>query len=246
MSFTTECCSTPPFQTEYTPTGKTFKLKDDLDCYAVGDPNSKAAIIYLYDIFNLHPNAYQGCDILARSGFRVIMPDIFRKDPTPVQSLGNPEKFMDFINRKATYEVLKDDFALIKNYIKNVEGFENVFLIGFCVGSKMAMILSAHDPFYKAGALIHPTLLEISDFEKAQFPVVLLPAKTDRDFSEDFAVISAKPFGNLCYHQRFDDMVHGFCSARGDWTDALNSKRANEAFSISVSTFYKVLKSQGN
>ncbi|PWA03556.1 hypothetical protein BB558_000240 [Smittium angustum] len=242
MSLIKECCDTPPVQVNYTPIGKTFKLKDDLDCYVVGDINAKAAIIYIYDIFSLHPNAYQGCDILAKSGFRVIMPDLLRNDQTVEQCLGDSAKFMDFLKRKGTYEVIKDDLDATKNHIKNVEGFENVALIGFCWGAKIVMNLSAHDSFYKAGALVHPSLLEISDFENAQCPMVLLPSMNERDFTEDFAVISAKPFGSLCYHQRFDDMIHGWCAARGEWADAHIASRANEAFSIVVSNFRKILK----
>ncbi|PVZ96910.1 hypothetical protein BB558_007162 [Smittium angustum] len=242
MPFIKECCETPPVQVNYTPIGKTFKLKDDLDCYGVGDTNAKAAIIYIYDIYCLHPNAYQGCDILAKSGFRVIMPDFLRYEKTLKPLMDDPVKYREVIRSKGTYEALKDDFEATKNYIKNIEGFENVALIGFCWGAKKVMNLSAHDSFYKAGALVHPSLLELNDFENAQCPMVFLPSKSERDFTEDFAVISAKPFGSLCYHQRFDDMIHGWCAARGEWADAHIASRANEAFSIVVSNFRKILK----
>ncbi|PWA02748.1 hypothetical protein BB558_001101 [Smittium angustum] len=241
MSFIEACCNTPPVQAEYTPIGKTFKLKDDLDCYVVGNPNSKAAIIYLYDIACLHPNAYQGCDIFAKSGFRVFMPDFLRSDPTLPLIKSDLGKILELIERKGTYEYLEGDFDITKNHIKNVEGFQSVALVGFCWGTKMAMQLSAHDTFYKAAALIHPSLLELSDFENVQCPIVILPSKDERDFTKDFAVINAKSFGNLCYQQRFDDMKHGWCAARGEWSNPHIASRSNEAFSIVMSRFHQIL-----
>lgn len=41
-------------------------------------------------------------------------------------------------------------------------------------------------------------------------------------------------------HHRFDDVHHGFCAARGDWTVELQAKRANEALKL-VTDFYKGL-----
>jgi dienelactone hydrolase len=42
-----------------------------------------------------------------------------------------------------------------------------------------------------------------------------------------------------CITQRFDDMHHGFCAARGDWTNELQAKRASEAVGI-VTDFFKM------
>ncbi|PWA02162.1 hypothetical protein BB558_001712 [Smittium angustum] len=242
MSFIEKCCNTHPVQAEYTPTGETFKLKDDLDCYSVGNSNSKAAIIFIYDMFCLHPNAYQGCDILAKSGFRVFMPDFLRNDQSIPELLGQQEKLMEYFIKKGTYEAIKDDVKATKDHIKNVEGFDDVFIVGFCWGGKMGMAIPAHDSFYKGSALVHPSLMEPSDFENVQCPIILLPSKHENDFTEDFAVTCAKPFGNLCYQQRFDDMDHGWCASRGDWSDPLIASRANEAFSIIVTSFNKILK----
>ncbi len=39
-------------------------------------------------------------------------------------------------------------------------------------------------------------------------------------------------------HYRFEDMHHGFCAARGDYSDELQARRANEAIRM-VSAFFK-------
>ncbi|OMJ27621.1 putative AIM2 family protein [Smittium culicis] len=243
MAFIQQCCDTPPVQAEYTPIGQKFNLKDDLECYITGDKDSKAAIIYIYDIFCLHPNAYQGADILAKSGYRVIMPDFLRNDPPTMEMLGDGAAFMSYIKRKGTYDVLKPDFEAVKNYLNSTEKIDRIFLIGFCWGAKMVMNLSAHDSSYKGGALVHPSLLELSDFESAQAPMIILPSKDERDFTQDYKVLQSKPFADLCYMQVYDDMIHGWCAARGEWADAHVASRANEAFRAVVQGFAKIQSS---
>ncbi|OMJ09244.1 putative AIM2 family protein [Smittium culicis] len=243
MSFIQKCCDTPPVQAEYTPIGQKFNLKDDLECYITGEKGSKAAIVYIYDIFCNHPNAYQGADILAKSGYRVIMPDFMRNDPVTVEMLSDNDAIMRKVMRIGTYDVLKPDFEAVKNYLTSTEKIDTIFLAGFCWGAKMVMNLSAHDSSYKGGALFHPSLMELSDFENAQAPMIILPSKDERDFTEDFKVLKSKPFGDLCYMQVYDDMIHGWCSARGEWSDAHIASRANEAFRAVVQGFAKIQSS---
>ncbi|OLY82706.1 putative AIM2 family protein [Smittium mucronatum] len=240
MPLIPQCCETPPVQAHYTPVGETFKLKDDLECYVSGSKDSKSAIIFFYDIYCFHPNAYQGADILAKSGFRVIVPDFLRNTPPSMDTLMDQEKFAKYVKINASYEVLKPDYEAVKNYLVNVEKFDKVFLIGFCLGAKMVMQVSAHDSFYLGGALVHPSLLELSDFENAQAPMIILPSSYERDFTQDYKVLTSKTFGSLCYLQRFDDMEHGWCAARGDWSDPRVASRANEAFRAVVTGFSKI------
>ncbi|OMH82382.1 putative AIM2 family protein [Zancudomyces culisetae] len=170
------------------------------------------------------------------------MPDFLRNDPPTNEMLGDGNKFMDYVKRKGTWEILESDFKLAKKYLQD-NGAENIFLIGFCWGAKMVMAASAHDPSYKGGACVHPSLLVAEDFEKANAPMIVLPSQNERDFTEDFKLIQAKPFGKLCYMQRFDDMIHGWCAARGEWQDSAVAARANEAFTIVASGFKSILSS---
>eukprot|EP01043_Picozoa_sp_COSAG02_P113989 COSAG02_NODE_50266_length_321_cov_1.391892_1_plen_97_part_10 len=50
---------------------------DDMDVYVVG--TGERAIVLIYDIFGFAPaNTRHNCDLLARAGFLVVMPDLFR------------------------------------------------------------------------------------------------------------------------------------------------------------------------
>lgn len=56
------------------------------------------------------------------------------------------------------------------------------------------------------------------------------------------AVLAKKPFGDKCKEVRFDDMHHGFCAARADYTNEQNVKRANEAIQLTVNFFSQLFK----
>ena len=75
------CHNIPPVKSDYEPVGIIDKV-DDFDVY-ISKPEDnlkpfKNAIIIFYDVFGFHPNVKQYCDILAKAGFLVALPDYFR------------------------------------------------------------------------------------------------------------------------------------------------------------------------
>jgi protein XRP2 len=51
-------------------------------------------------------------------------------------------------------------------------------------------------------------------------------------------VTDKKPFASKCFYQRFDDQVHGFLGARGNYKDATVASRAGEAVEL-IANFAK-------
>ena len=43
---------------------------------------------------------------------------------------------------------------------------------------------------------------------------------------------SRRDFGPRCVYKRFDDQTHGFCAARGDWSQPEVAAAATEAIGI--------------
>lgn len=89
-----QCCTLPPFTSDYTPTGTYFTLpvpendQPDLPVYTAGPADAKTVLVCVYDIFSLHQNTLQGVDHLAAaSGFRVVLPDLFRGESWPVDNM---------------------------------------------------------------------------------------------------------------------------------------------------------------
>ena len=53
-------------------------------------------------------------------------------------------------------------------------------------------------------------------------------------------MLDKKPFGSRCVYKRYDDQIHGFCAARGDWEKADVAAAATEAIGI-MRDFFKTV-----
>lgn len=106
-----------------------------------------------------------------------------------------------------------------------------------CMLRQQAITLGKH-PHFNGVAEVHGARLTRDHAEQVQCPVALLPANDDPPADDLMEVLATKPFGAKCVHRRFDDMFHGFCAARGDWTVPEQRERAQEAMNI-VTDFFK-------
>ena len=129
-----------PKLSQYKPKGKTTKL-GDLEIYEIGV--GKRAIILLYDIFgwnSVSKNVFEFADLLAKNGFRVIMPDHFRGEPCNIADFPPTSDLQKqaFASWKAgigsTIVMRKDIYerVLPHLYASNVN---DVGCIGFCWGT---------------------------------------------------------------------------------------------------------------
>ncbi|KAJ2507776.1 hypothetical protein GGI11_005898 [Coemansia sp. RSA 2049] len=245
MSFVSACCNTPPVKANYKPAGKT-STKDNVEYYVAGEKGNKIGIVFCYDIFGFHPNSLQVADILGRSGFRVIMPDFLRGDPVTAEKMSNGTWIPEFMANRAAWEHNKGIFRTAVEILR-AEGVESIGAVGFCWGAKLVMsaLTDESEKFLgtsvKSGVLIHPSALEKKDFENAAGPILLLPTKDEPDFTESFAIAKAKPFGETSYMERFDNQIHGFCAARGDFSKPEVSGDVNKAIQMTVGFFKRTL-----
>ena len=66
-----------------------------------------------------------------------------------------------------------------------------------------------------------------------QCPSDGLPSSPSDDPMEEVqAVTETKPFATKCVYARFDDQQHGFCAARGDWSNENIASAATRAIGI--------------
>ncbi|KAJ2564946.1 hypothetical protein GGH95_004521 [Coemansia sp. RSA 1836] len=242
MSFPSACCNTPPVVANYTTKGEYGKL-GDLDCYFAGNKGSKRGIFVNYDVFGFHPNVLQLCDILGGLGFYVVLPDLLRGSPLKLADLGNPELLGNFMRTAGSWETNKPAFVQGLEHLHG-SGATSVGLIGFCWGAKIVVSALEELDGFVGGAIVHPAMIKSDDFGKVKAPLMALPSK-DEDmemFKNGFAELKAnKPFGAQCRLESFQDMTHGFCGARGDWTDPAIAKRANDAIKFLVIFFNDIM-----
>ncbi|RUS21856.1 Alpha/Beta hydrolase protein [Endogone sp. FLAS-F59071] len=244
MSLPPTCCSVPSVESDYASIGVTERV-EDIDLYTVGPKDAKRAVVLIYDVFGPHPNTKQFADILAKThGFYVVIPDFFRGDAWNAEKMANDPtwvKIKEWIATAGHWEKISVDLGKVKTHL-TASGVKSVGLVGFCWGAKIAVTATGADSWYAGAALIHPSQITTSDAEKANAPILLLPSKDEGDLTEFFEVVKSKPFGAQSYYQRFDDMHHGWCGARGDYTDPLNKQRATEALQITADFFAQVIQ----
>ncbi|KAI8850905.1 Alpha/Beta hydrolase protein [Chytridium lagenaria] len=219
------CCTLAPVKQDYTPTGEVAKI-GDMNVYLTGSKGSKHAIVFHYDIFGDHPNTRRGYPFYPR--FPRCRPDLCRGDPWPT-TVWPPESIevvFKHILGVAPFEKVSADLTATVELLK-AEGSERFGLVGFCWGGRNAGELIS-TPLFQAAAIVHPGYFEPELLEKANGPMAIFPAQGDKDFSPHVELLKKKPFGNLVVHKRFDDVHHGFCASRSDFSDELIGKRANE------------------
>ncbi|KAI9018483.1 Alpha/Beta hydrolase protein [Phycomyces nitens] len=241
MSFTHACCTIPPVKSDYQPTGVTETI-GDLTVYRAGPKDAKKAILVIYDIFGFYPNTKQFCDILANHcGYKVIMPDFFYGKPYKPEDMGDIPKLLSWIAKNGSFEVIYPLVQRAKAKLQE-EGIVAAGIVGFCWGAKIAVQVTAVDPFFAAASLIHPSFIDVKDAEKANAPILAIPSKNEADMTEYMAVLAKKPFGPLCEHYRFDDVHHGFAASRADWSNEVVRKRATQAIQLTANFFNKIIK----
>ncbi|KAI9358338.1 Alpha/Beta hydrolase protein [Zopfochytrium polystomum] len=239
------CCTLAPVHQGYTSKGEVITLPGtDLKVYLTGPKGAKNAIIFNYDIFGDHPNTRQVADILGTHNFRVAVPDLLHGDPWPT-SPWPPASFDEVFKHifsVAPYDRVVKEVGATREYLKTVEGAEKFGLVGFCWGGRNVALLT-QDPVFSAAALVHPGAVSEAEAEKVSAPLLVMPAKDDsvEVFEKLVAVVRAKPFGDRVEYHRFDDVPHGFCASRSDFSDPLMAKRANEAIAKMHDFFVKNL-----
>jgi dienelactone hydrolase len=227
------CCPTDilPVSTTY------YKPQYDQIYVAGSGSGVTRGLVFIPDIFGPHPNAYQVADRLANRGFLVVMPDFFHgthwtlETFPPVNGFDSPE-WTGFL-AKLTYENMKPIVQKGIDILRSL-GATSIASVGFCWGGGIA-IQALTDGLVIAAASPHPSFLTTDIMSKIQGPVCILPTRDDGELLD--MKEAAESTGHKVVYQYFDDVHHGFCSARANFEDELNRTRANQALDIMTKFF---------
>ncbi|KAJ1500057.1 hypothetical protein HMI54_009058 [Coelomomyces lativittatus] len=238
------CCTIPPVETSYTPKG-TMQTLEGMSIYTVGSAQAEQAILVIYDIFGLHVATQQVIDLLAQgTQARIVMPDLFLGHPWPLSNFPpkNPNELSAWIQKEGAWDRMLPRISQTLNHMV-ASGNKHIGMMGFCFGGKISALASHHlADQLKSVALVHPYLVDLHDAEMAKLPWCLIPSKDEPDMSNIENVLRSKPFGKEVVSKRFDDMHHGFCAARADFSNLLNKQRTHEALGILANFFKKTLR----
>jgi len=220
------CCAKagPSVVSNYAPKGTKIldkvKACDDLLIYeAPFDPVNKPTklIICAYDIFGFHSNTKEVCDVLAEStGFRVILPDFYRGDYW--EETRSIQLMFSWVTYHGSWKTAKSDILNIIEHYKKEEGITSVGMFGFCWGGKMSTLAGIEIDDIRGIGLVHPSGVEIEEADRVNCPVILLPSRDEINLLPFRNKVLEKHGAGKAKHLRFDNMNHGFCAARGDFS----------------------------
>ena len=200
-------------------------------------PESKSteqAILILPDVIGHEfVNAQLIADQFAANGYFVVMPDLFEKDPVP---LNRPEGFdlMQWLQKGGPegkgHGPDRVD-PIVEQVIKEMKGsmgVKKLGSVGYCFGAKYVARFGAKGKGIDVGCMAHPSFVQEDEVRAMVAPLSIAAAETDEIFPEEkrrqtediLKEMKTLPY-QICLYSH---VVHGF-AVRGD----LNDKRAKFA-----------------
>ncbi|KZV76849.1 alpha/beta-hydrolase [Peniophora sp. CONT] len=248
MSFCEHCVQS--VRHEGTPEGK-YEEFNGIKTYVATPtkdfPKDKA-VIYICDIFGLElPNNLLLADDYARNGFQTYAPDLFEGEPAPADHKnpdGSEWNIMEWFPRHAASHTVKRVQAVI-DALKE-KGVKEFAAVGYCYGARLVFDLAFAGQL-KVAAGSHPSLLELSDFDRyakeVNIPLLLNSCETDPQFPKEKQEHADKVFADFkagWSRPYFPGATHGF-AVRGDLSDPRVKAAKEGAFKNTVEWFIKYL-----
>jgi len=228
-------------QTEYRGCGSVVTV-GDMNMYVTGE--GERAIILINDIFGYDiTNTRIFCDLVAAGGFLVVIPDVFHGEAWPISNFPPKEGYdslVKWIHSIDFQRIRQDIYDLTLPYLRS-RGVSKIGIIGHCWGAAQAMKLASDNTNFLASGGIHPSLLTPEDAANVNCPMIFCPSQNDPPIDPIKEVLDTKPFASECYYQRFDDMEHGFCGARGNRDDPNVRARMDEAIQLMINFYSRHL-----
>ncbi|KAG0225426.1 hypothetical protein B0O80DRAFT_446214 [Mortierella sp. GBAus27b] len=224
MSLTSACCNTPPTNAHWHKKGNevplsTFINDEERVTYRTGSKDSKRGLVAIYDIFGIHPTTLQFFDRIAESngGFQLSAPLFFKNGGIPDSAMGSG--VMPWIQANGDYE--KNHIGeIVKAAVKDLrrDGCTTVSIFGQCWGTLMAVKAASEEdsPFLAVGGP-HPSFVTVEAVKDVKGSLIVLPSKDEADMIPVVESLKSKNFPVESFHQRFDNMHHGWTGGRGDW-----------------------------
>ncbi|GFZ50346.1 hypothetical protein JCM24511_08103 [Saitozyma sp. JCM 24511] len=233
------CCTLPPVEAQYIPKG-TLKQVAGLKSYVVGPENADKAVLFVYDIFGLSPQAQQGADLIASQDFYVVVPDFLKGEYATGDMFsgteeGNKKKEKFFGGFPGA---ISSQSKPVADVTAELSSKYKLGGIGVCWGYKV-LVTSEGVGNFKALSGAHPSFPANDDADKINVPLLLLPSQ-----NEDMSVMNhiyeavekTNPGNNRL--RQFAQWHHGWMGARANLSDEGNAKAFHEGYT-EVADFFK-------
>jgi len=262
-----DCCASGWIRTG-TPKGSFEEIGGRKTYVSLPEDGSKAkTIVYITDIFGVDlPNHQLLADIYAKSGFRVLVPDLFDGDALPHEFLDTveptlnkreKESFIESTKRQASTMATLGPWSIkhreavskpkVDAFIAAVKADPSVHKIGtvgFCWGGRHSVLQAVDGSGVDAAVALHAAMTGLADFEAVTKPLSLGFGDKDsvvpmKDVDGIISVLEKKT--EVPHEIRiYPDQIHGF-AVRGDHTSEKEKQAMNDAAQQAVEWFQKYL-----
>ncbi|GMG21584.1 unnamed protein product [Ambrosiozyma monospora] len=192
--------------------------------YKTGTGSGDKILVILTDVFGYeYINTQLVADELANSsGYLVLVPDILSGDPA---TFGDPNLGTHWLPKHtpAITTPIVDKFL---NSVKSKYSPSYLVGIGYCFGAKWVVKNLAKDGMFDAGAVAHPSFVEIDEVEAVTKPLLISAAEVDQIFTTDLRQKTdevLKKNGQTYRIDYFPGTSHGF-AVRGELSDPVVCK----------------------
>ncbi|KAF2796363.1 alpha/beta-hydrolase [Melanomma pulvis-pyrius CBS 109.77] len=176
----------PVVSNEGTPAGE-FKNISGIQTYHSypkdKSANTSTAILFVSDIYGvpLLQNKLLA-DSLARAGYLVIFPDLFKGDAVPVSS---PEGTLNLTEWRTRHPAAEIDSIIASTitYIRSELGVQRIGGVGYCFGGKYVPRFLAQGKGIDVGFIAHPSGLEATEIQNIAGPISIAAGELDGAFN---------------------------------------------------------------
>lgn len=210
---------------------KTFSSFKDV--YTVGDQStSKAVVVIFTDIFgNKYNNNQLIADAFAKSGYFVLIPDLFENDAAKIESFGEPGYFDTWKQSHGfdkTGPYAKEFLAMVESEFKA----KKVFAVGHCYGGKLVIQNLTQNSVLAAGAVAHTSGTDLEEVKVITKPILVSSAENDHAFTDEIRHQTQQILKENKVIYQFDlfsDVSHGY-AVRGDPSNPAEKYAADKTF----------------
>lgn len=230
-----QCCVEKHIH-EGTPIGE-YKPVFDLDTYSVGDNNDKIVVI-ITDIYgNKLVNTQLIADEISRNGFKVLIPDILQGDPIGTQDL---QQWIKKHGPELTSNIVDGFLKKVRQELKP----KFLFGLGHCFGGKYTIQNLSENGLLDAGAVAHPSFVDIEEVKQIKKPLLISAAETDPIFPIELrhqTEVELIKTGARYQIDLFSGVSHGF-AVKGDITNPVVKYAKEKALTDQICWFHEFSK----
>lgn len=229
-----------------------------------GPESSTRGIFVFYDIFGYFTQTIRGIDILSHGfpsqlstfsdspqsshkTYRTFTPDFFSAGTAnildyPPKTPQQTASIMAFMNGPASPAANQALVApLMAEIMAKNPHIKEWGVVGYCWGAKMVAINSREGSVFKAGAMLHPSLLDQGDAGKVVVPMCVLSSVDEIPEEVDPWCETLKSISPESFTEVFEDQVHGWMSSRADFENQHNFEEFLRGYKILREFFAKHL-----